>query len=541
MYRKEILSYITSTFFVLLAMALHLLEHFGVIQFSVNALVFFLYTAMILLWERIMVSRILRKQSKKYFRMIAFLMIGYLGVRTLKYEIIYDNLVAIKYIRYVYYFFSINMIHLVFFISLMIAKSEREHISSWWHLLWIPTETLVILVLTNDFHGLAFRNDVPLGAKAYGPLFFIIVLYAAILTIASLVSALRASRSMRSPLPVILPIFLMLLWILYTFLYISNAPVFSYIKAAIVSAEFNILIVILFVESLVFTRLIPSNRGYDGFLKLSSLNIGIMNDDGDIVFAPKKGPSVTPKMIRSSLGKATHIDKDTLLESAKITGGKSFWFIDLSELNSLKKQLYALNESLMNENELLNADKKLKEKMAKLEEQNEIRSYIDSRLSPKFDRLKDIMNNLPEDEAAFEAAMKEACVTSAYIKRYSNLFLLSKTDRNIAGAELGLAFNESLNYLSLSDVETHINWQGEGTLDIDAALAIYEVFQSIIEVNYSGLRAVDVNFVNSEGAFELRISIDADEVKSVGALNENLYVSEDLQKGLWRISLGGAR
>ena len=49
MYRKEILSYITSTFFVLLAMSLHLLEFFGVITFSVNAIVFFLYTAMILL------------------------------------------------------------------------------------------------------------------------------------------------------------------------------------------------------------------------------------------------------------------------------------------------------------------------------------------------------------------------------------------------------------------------------------------------------------------------------------------------------------
>lgn len=541
MYRKEILSYITSTFFVLLAMALHLLEHFGVIQFSVNALVFFLYTAMILLWERIMATRILRTQSKKYFRMIAFLMIGYLGVRTLKYEIIYDNLVAIKYIRYVYYFFSINMIHLVFFISLMIARSEREAISNWWNLLWIPTEALVLLVLTNDFHGLAFRNDVPLGAKAYGPLFFIILIYVAALTLGSLISALRASRSMRSLLPVLLPIFLLILWILYTFLYISNAPFFSHAKVAIVSAEFNILIVILFVEALVFTRLIPSNRGYDGFLKLSSLNIGIMNDDGDIVFAPKKGPSVTPKMIRSSLGNATHIDKDTLIESAKITGGKSFWFIDLSELNLLKKQLYTLNESLMSENELLIANRNLREEMAKLEEQNEIRSYIDSRLSPKFDRLKDIMNNLPEDEAAFEAAMKEACVTSAYIKRYSNLFLLSKTDRNIAVAELGLAFNESLNYLGLSDVETHINWKGEGTLDIDDALSIYEVFQSIIEVNYSGLRAVDVNFVNSEGDFELRILIDADEVKSLGAMNEDLYVSEDLQKGLWRISLGGAR
>ncbi len=209
MYRKEILSYITSISLVLLAMSLHLLEYFGVINFSVNAIVFFLYTIVILLWERIMASRILRTQSKKYFKMIASLMIGYLAIRTLKYEILFDNMLAIKYIRYIYYFFSLNIIHLVFFISLMVNKSERERISSWWHLLWIPTETFVLLVLTNDLHGLAFSNDVPLGVEAYKPLFYIIVLYAAILTIASLVSALRASRSMRSAWPVL---FLYLSW-----------------------------------------------------------------------------------------------------------------------------------------------------------------------------------------------------------------------------------------------------------------------------------------------------------------------------------------
>lgn len=537
MYRKEILSYITSTFFVLLAMALHLLEFFGVITFSVNAIVFFLYTAMILLWDRIMESRILRTQSKKYFRMVAFLMIGYLGARTLKYEILYDNLVAIKYIRYVYYLFSLNIIHLVFFISLMIAKSEHEPISNWWHLLWIPTEAFVLLVLTNDFHGLAFSNDVPLGVEAYKPLFYIIVLYAAILTIASLVSALLASRSMRSLWPVVLPILPMLLWILYTFSYVINKDFFVYIKTAIASAEFNILILILFVEALVFTRLIPSNRGYNKFLSLSSLNIGIMNMDGDVVFAPKEGPSVTPKMIRASIGKATKVNEDTYLESAKIKGGESFWFIDLKELNSLKKQLYALNESLMSENELLSADKKLKEKMAKLEEQNEIRSYIDSSLSDKFNFLKIVMNNLPEGEESFEAVLKRACITSAYIKRYSNLFLLSKKDKNIAMAEMGLAFTESLNYLSLSGVASKINWQSEASLDIDAALAIYEVFQNILEVNYHALKAVDVNLVNDD---EVDIKISADELKTIGLVTPGLDMLEDLDNGLWRISLGGA-
>ena len=532
MYRKEILSYITSTFFVLLAMSLHLLEFFGVITFSVNAIVFFLYTAMILLWDRIMESRILRTQSKKYFKMIASLMIGYLAIRTLKYEILYDNLALIKYIRYIYYFFSLNIIHLVFFISLMVAKSERERISSWWHLLWIPTECFVLLVLTNDFHGLAFSNDVSLGVDAYKPLFYIILIYAAILTIASLVSVLIASRSMRSPWSVMLPILPMLLWILYTFSYVINKDFFVYIKTAIASAEFNILIIILFVESLVFTRLIPSNRGYDKFLKLSSLNIGIMNMDGDVVFAPKEGPSVTPEMIRASMGKAKKVDEDTYLESAKINGGESFWFIDLKELNSLKKQLYALNESLMSENELLSADKKLKEKMAKLEEQNEIRSYIDSSLSDKFNFLKIVMNNLPEDEESFEAVLKRACITSAY----SNLFLLSKKDRNIAMAELGLAFTESLNYLSLSGVGTKINWQSETSLDIDAALAIYEVFQRILEVNYHALKAVDVNLVNDD---EVEIKISADELKTIGMVIEGMDMLEDLEGGLWRISLGG--
>lgn len=537
MYRKEIISYITSISLVLLAMSLHLLEYFGVITFSVNAIVFFLYTIVILLWERIMASRILRTQSKKYFKMIASLMIGYLAIRTLKYEILFDNMLAIKYIRYIYYFFSLNIIHLVFFISLMVNKSERERISSWWHLLWIPTETFVLLVLTNDLHGLAFSNDVPLGVEAYKPLFYIIVLYAAILTIASLVSALRASRSMRSPWPVLLPISLMLLWILYTFSYVINRDFFVYIKTAIASAEFNILIIILFIEALVFTRSIPSNRGYDKFLRLSSLNIGIMDMDGNVVFAPTKMPPVTAEMIHASLGKATKLDKDTLLESARISGGESFWFIDLKELNSLKKRLYALNESLMSENELLSADKKLKEKMAKLEEQNEIRSYIDSSLSDKFNFLKIVMNNLPEDEESFEAVLKRACITSAYIKRYSNLFLLSKKDKNIAMAELGLAFTESLNYLSLSGVASKINWQSEGALDIDTALAIYEVFQRILEVNYHALKAVDVNLVNDD---EVEIKISADEVKTIGMVIDGLDMLEDLEGGLWRISLGGA-
>lgn len=38
----------------------------------------------------------------------------------------------------------------------------------------------------------------------------------------------------------------------------------------------------------------------------------------------------------------------------------------------------------------------------------------------------------------------------------------------------------------------------------------------------------------------LGISIDADEPRAINVVNEGLYVSQDLENGLWRIGLGGS-
>ena len=84
---------------------------------------------------------------------------------------------------------------------------------------------------------------------------------------------------------------------------------------------------------------------------------------------------------------------------------------------------------------------------------------------------------------------------------------------------------------------TKINWQSEASLDIDLALAIYEVFQRILEVNYHALKAVDVNLVNDD---EVEIKISADEVKTIGMVIEGVDMLENLHNGLWRISLGGS-
>ncbi len=529
MYRRDIITYSTSTVLVLLAAALHLMDELNIVIFPVNALVFFLYTTMIILWAANMESRILRTESKRLFRMITALLIGYIGARTLKYEIFYNNPTAVAYIRYFYYFFSINVVHLVFQTTLLVGKSERESTNKWWKLLWIPTELLVLLVLTNDCHSLIFATDIPQSVETYKPGFYIIVIYLLTLTLASLYSTIRATRHMRSPWPIILPITTLAILVTYTFLYIFEPPFFYYFKIAFKSAEFNILMIILFIESLVFTRLIPSNRGYERFMKLSSLQIGLADKNGKIILASDGGPDVSPQMIDEALGSPLLIDDDTILESANIQGGKSFWFVDLSDFNALKKHLVELNEEMLNENEILKANNALRKKMVQVEEQRKIRDHLQRRLKPQFDQLRNILMNLPEDEDAFEEKLKHACFIDVYIKRYSNLFLLTKNKKLLDLDELRLAFSESLDYLSLTKLKTSLDWDIAGIYNARVCLAFYEIFQYALEFYMPGVDCVYVSLKRINKVPELHIKITGARAKSFldeyGQAHEKIGIS----------------
>ena len=545
MYRKEIISYTISTLCVFAAASLHLLSARQVILFPVHIVIFCLYTLIVCLWRRNMENRMLRTATIAHFRLISYLLVGYLALRTLKYEILLDNPIAIQHIRYGYYVFSLNIVQLVFFTALLIAKSEQESMNRLWNLLWLPTEILVVLVVSNDYHGLAFDLSEQ-GVHQYGPVFYAVLIYISILAIGTLILTLIPSFASKQFKPIFFPVLILVAWALYTFLYIFNWQPFQQIKLMFTSTEFNIMAVIMFVEALVYTRLIPSNRGYERFLKISTMNIGIMDIAGRIIVEPKEGASVSNRVIREALTQPVLLDEDTQLESAEIQGGYSFWFVDLKELNQLKAKLYALNEDMLSEHDLLLAHNKLAEKMAKLEEQEEIRSYIDDKLSRQFHCLETIVNQLPSDQEAFEKALKHACIYNVYIKRYANLFLLSKNQADLPLAELGLAFAESLDYLGLSGVQTQLDWKSDASLPAGICLHIYEIFQTILERHFVGLKAISVHLSQEDQNLRVSIQLEAPQALSVKDLQEEaddaLNLAEDLTAGRpsWQISLEGA-
>lgn len=547
MYRKEIPIYVYSVFFIASAALLHIFDEKQALPFTVITLVFFLYALVILLWARHMENRVLKASVARRFKTIAILLIGYLGTRTLKYEVLIQAPAALPRIRYIYYFFILTVVHMVFLTSLNVGRSERDSIDKRWDLLWIPTGLLILLILTNDLHGLVFvtGGQAP-GFRQYGPVYLFTNVYILLLAALTLVITSKQSLAEKRLKSISLPLLVLGICFLYTLLYIIDWPPFHDVKIAFQSAEFNILTVVLFIESLVFARLIPSNRDYESFLSMSSLNMGMMDLKGHMVLQPTRGPKVDAEEVKRASERALAVNENTLLESSPIQGGTCFWFADLTDFNRLKSQLVAANEEMLSENELLMANNKLQEKMAKVWEQREIRETIHRKLQPQFTGLKAIMDHLPDEREAYEDALKDACILNVYIKRFSNLYLLSRNKGFLPLSELRLSFEESLDYLRLKNKVTSVHWDGTGGVDAASGIGLYAAFEKILEAYLASLSAVFVHLKEDGSLYRLAIYVESAE--DISLLNElkalfpadGVTLSEGSEDGMkvWTFSFG---
>lgn len=217
--------------------------------------------------------------------------------------------------------------------------------------------------------------------------------------------------------------------------------------------------------------------------------------------------------------------------------------MDLADFNRLKSQLVAANEEMLSENELLMANNKLKEKMAKVREQREIRETIHEKLQPQFARLKAIMDHLPDEKDAYEDALKDACILNVYIKRFSNLYLLSRNKATLPLSELRLSFNESLDYLRLKNKITSLRWDAAGPADTAVGIGLYAAFEKILESNLASLTAVFVHLKEGEDAYELAIYVEsAAEISLLEEIHrllpQGVGLSEESEDGMkvWAIS-----
>lgn len=510
---RNLKRFLICTFFILLAGAVHILGKPDIIKLRTNSIILALYTIPIIIWIEKNKQIILQKYMRKYLTYIGFTLIMYMLIRTIKYEIIPPDSNLDRYLWYSYYIFMMLIGVFLMFSILYIDKAEDEKIDKRWNLLYLPLAILSLLCITNDYHqmlfyfplGLNFWSD---SVKRHGIVFLLILAFLSLILISSVEVAVIKLLNRRD-IKKILPTFtIFLIWGLYTYLYIKDVDNLYWLFVAYKSPEFNTLMVILFIESLIFSRLIPTNRDYDKFWKLSTLKIGIMDSFGRFYPSDKEDRNANISQVLKAENNPIYLDKNTLLESTKISNGWSYWISDITRINSIKKELKDLGNVISEENELLQAEKKMKKESSSIKRQIEIYEFIDTQLEDKLTNLEQSFDNLPDDENLFKEKMKIPTIIKVYIKRYSNMLLLSRKSDITSIIELKLAIEESLGYLELYDIMTILLWKGDGMIHINKILLAYKIFQELIECHISTMKAVIVTFKKRQNFMLLSLHIE---------------------------------
>ena len=264
-----------------------------------------------------------------------------------------------------------------------------------------------------------------------------------------------------------------------------------------------------FIESLIIVGLFPSNDCYGDFFNASSIGAGIMDADGVIRYKSAHSIDVDEEQIRKGEYQEVLIEDGKFsLKSHKIKGGFGYWTKDISEIHRLNQQLEDLGNVLLEENAMLDAENRMAEERTQIRQQNELYDHIANSVRPQLDKISVLLEEPTYKSGEFEQTMKYACILNAYIKRYSNLLLLSYQNRVIDADELRLAISESLDYVRLYGVKEHLSYEGEGIFSGERILLLYEVFEDVLESVLPGADAIFVNLKLGMDTMYLKLEIN---------------------------------
>ena len=486
------------------------IRHFGI--FSYNVLICALFTAASFLWISKLQKRLLQSSVRRNLIAVAFLILFWMVLRTMKYEFLPEYHFTCRFAWYLYYLPMIFIPLLMFFSVLQIGRPQARPISKWWSLLYLPAALLLLLVLTNDIHQLAFRF---LREPAFwgdtdfirGPVYYLVyawmsVLFLTILVIAFMRCAVPANRKR-----IWIPAVPLLIGAVYTLGVILGPE--ETVTGFLTVPEMGCFLFASFIESLICVHLFPSNDRYGEFFRRSSIGAGIMDMHGQICYESARSRKVSPEQVRTALEETVPLDDgNTALRSHTIRGGYGYWLRDLSQIQTLNRKLSELGDVVEEENAMLRAENKMAEDRTRIRQQNLLYDSIAKDAQNQLDRILEVIENPPEDEACFEHAMKYACILNAYVKRRSNL-LLSHPENLISCSELRLAMAESLEYVRLYGTLATGGYRTEGRLPGQQILMAYEIFEAVLEASIPGADAVLVNLKADQDGLTLRMTVNA--------------------------------
>ena len=482
----------------------HIFHHMtdnALLGISMMTLRWVIHITLTVFWCLSLRRRILSRSIRRLLLSVGGLLLFWQIVRIIKYDYVIVTEAIGRYCWYSYYIPMTLVPLLGVFIIAHIGKPEGYHSPSWMKLLFIPASALIAVVMTNDFHQLVFtfHNGFERYNSDYGYGFMYIIvmgwfvvtgLYFVIMLLVK--SRVPGSKSFQK-LPLMIMLGAIVFWAGYSMkLYTGDLT------------AMDCVIIILLLESAIQSGLIPSNMHYSELFNQSTIAAQIIDHHHAVHYSSSAAEPLDEITIQKALTQTVALG-DMLLHSQPIAGGHILWQDDVKEINTLTTHLREANELLSEQVDLMKAEVELRERRLQAEEKSRLYDRIAREIAPRLHKVDELLRRSRENPGQADALIAQICVISAYIKRRANLILLGEENPNASSRELEFCLRESLDNLKLCGVMTYLESQCEGNASLSDIVAVYDLFEDVVEALLLNLSAMVVTVSCKSDAIHLRI------------------------------------
>ena len=478
-----------------------------IVQFSRHLI----HIGLLLAWILSVRQRIMQTSIRRYLMASGALLAFWLYIRTCKWMFFSDVTWPARYCWYAYYVAMILVPLFGVFLIQYLGKTEEFELSPKWKLLYLPAFCLLALVFTNDLHQLVFQF--PEGSPfsdarySYGPGYMVVAGWSILLGLYFVLALLWKCRAPGKRWFQRLPLLVMLAEMGITVLYCLKI-----LKCDLTALD-SIMIVLL-LESCIQSGLIRSNSNYDRLFEVADVEAQITDQNGRVCYLSGQTRQQEAQ-IRTWMPDAEQegmILDGKRLKCADLKNGKVLWWEDVSEILAFTEALEKVGKKLAEKNDLLKAELELREKQLHVAEKNRLYDGITREVTRQLDQLEGLLHEPAENE---KKRMAHICVLSAYIKRRSNLRLLSENAEDLQTKELEYCLKESIECLRLYGVMASLDSDCHGETKAEYVIGLYDVFESLTEQVLDHTNAMLLKLQADGEKLTLRVQMDPEAVTEI--------------------------
>ena len=470
-------------------------------------LAYALFAMVLCVWGYSLFMRVARRRLRRILLLQACLLIGLILLRFLK------LLTGDETLLWYLYYLPLLSSPLLFLLACR-ASDGRIHSRRVTGLLCGGTTLSILLVLTNDLHEWVFQlsgNDT--GDYGYGFCYWLVVAYAAALTIWGMTLLFRRAADANSLRLLIAPTSMLLLFLLYLIGYALQTPItqgeFCFNASAFICLVW---------ELCMDTGFFAVNVRYPALFRCTNVPIWLLDRELSICRSSDCAGELPVLAKKAAAEGRAHLSSDDGRLSFDVTRLKNayvIWRTDASALAELRQTLKERAAELSNRNELLAQEAQLRIEAAKLAQRGALVSELESAMSDKLQTIRRLTDSLSDPlRPADKQTLIRIKLSIGCCKRMGNLLLTGAGTGQTSVKLLGLLLDESLTDLKVGGLNGSVFYGEKGVLPTANAVALFECFSDVLSALADTSASLYARLLPQGDALCLAVICDAPDAKN---------------------------